>query len=101
MPNLLNRLNFCTYVLLSLKDKEFYIGFTTNLEQRLTAHFCGENKSTAARRPLELIHCEYFLLRADAERREKYFKTAKGKRTLRIMLKDIFAQIQQKALKFS
>jgi putative endonuclease len=81
------KLQYCVYVLYSLKDKSFYIGFTENLKQRLTDHFHGNSKSTAPRRPFKLIFCEYFLSKADAQRREKYFKTTKGKRTLKLILK--------------
>jgi len=35
-----------------------------------------------------LIFYEAFILERDAKRREKYFKTTKGKRALRLMLKD-------------
>ena len=38
---ILMKLQYCVYVLLSLKDKKFYIGYTTNLKQRLTDHFHG------------------------------------------------------------
>jgi len=66
-----------------LKDKSLYIGFTKNLKQRLTNHFYGNSKSTAPRRPFKLIFCECFLLsKKDTQRREKYFKTTKGKRTI-------------------
>jgi putative endonuclease len=61
--------------------------FTENLKQRLIDHFHGNSKSTAPRRPFKLIFCEYFLSKADAQRREKYFKTTKGKRTLKLILK--------------
>jgi hypothetical protein len=39
-----------------------------------------------------LVHCEYYLAKADAERRESYLKTAKGRRVLRLMLKDSLAE---------
>jgi putative endonuclease len=84
----MKKLQYCVYVLYSLKDKSFYIGFTKNLKQRLTDHFHGNSKSTAPRRPFKLIFCEYFLSKADAQRREKYFKTTKGKRTLKLILKN-------------
>jgi len=35
---------------------------------------------------------EAFILEKDAKRREKYFKTTKGKRVLRLMLKDSLNQ---------
>lgn len=81
----MSKLEHCTYVLLSLKDNKLYIGSTTNLKQRLTDHFHGNAKSTAPRRPFRLIFCEYFVAKADALRREKYFKTTAGKKSLRLI----------------
>ena len=80
------QLPFCVYVLLSLKDDNFYVGYTTDLSRRLDEHFQGRNTSTAPRRPFTLVHCEYYLAKTDAERRERYLKTTKGRRTLRLML---------------
>ena len=82
------KLNYCVYILQSLKDGDFYIGYTTNLKQRLTDHFRGHSPSTAPRRPFRLIFCEYFLSKKDAARREKYFKTTVGKKGLRLILRD-------------
>lgn len=65
-----------------------YIGFTTDLDRRLLEHFQGRSKSTAPRRPLMLIFCEYYLSEWDARRREKYFKTTSGKKTLKLMLRE-------------
>ncbi|NQU09767.1 GIY-YIG nuclease family protein [bacterium] len=81
----------CVYVLLSLHDSHLYIGYTTNLKRRLTEHFDGRNTSTACRRPVRLIFCEYYLAKSDALRREAYFKTTAGKRALRLMLQDSLA----------
>jgi len=83
-----DQLTHCVYVLLSLKDGNFYVGYTTDLVRRLDEHFQGRNTSTAPRRPFALVHCEYYLAKGDAERRELYLKTAKGRRTLRLMLAD-------------
>jgi len=82
------KLQYCVYVLQSLKDQNLYIGYTTNLHERLTSHISGNSKATAPRRPFELIFCEFFKEKSDATEREKYFKTTKGKRTLRLMLKE-------------
>lgn len=79
---------YYVYVLLSLKDKRFYIGSTNNLKKRLTDHAKGRNISTARRLPFQLIFYESFLDKIDALRRERYFKTSKGKITLRLMLKE-------------
>ena len=79
-------LPYCAYILLSLKDGNFYVGFTSDLKRRLDEHNQGRNSSTASRRPFILVHAEYYLAKADAERRELYLKTTKGRRTLKLML---------------
>jgi len=79
---------YYVYIFLSKKDNKFYIGLTNNLERRLKEHHNGEVLSTKGRRPFELIFYEAYLNEKDAVRREDYFKTSKGKRTLRLMLKE-------------
>jgi putative endonuclease len=79
---------FYTYVLLSLKDNKFYIGFTENLRKRLAEHNDGKSFATKCRRPFELIFYEAYRNKYDALRREKYFKTSKGKTTLKSMLRE-------------
>ncbi len=81
---------YCAYVLRSQRDGLLYIGYTTNLTQRLNQHNKGENTSTAPRRPLNLIYCEFYLPAEDAQRREQCFKTTAGKRALKLMLRNEF-----------
>ena len=73
-------LPYCVYILLSLKDDNFYVGYMTDLNRRVDEHFQGRNTSTAPRRPFVLVLCEYYFAKGDAERRETYLKTAKGRR---------------------
>jgi putative endonuclease len=47
-----------SYVLLSDKDKEFYIGSTGDLRERVREHNQGRVRSTAYRRPLRLVYYE-------------------------------------------
>lgn len=79
-------LPFCVYILFSCKDRLLYIGYTTNIEERVKNHNLGDTKSTAARRPLDLIFCEFYLFEADARKRELYFKTTAGKKAIKLML---------------
>ena len=79
-------LPFCVYILFSEKDQLLYIGFTTNMKQRLENHNDGLTKSTAARRPLRLIFCEQYPFEADARKREIYLKTSAGKKAIKLML---------------
>jgi len=75
------------YILLRLKDHRFYFGSTNDLKRRLSEHQRGKNVSTAKRLPLELIYFEGHRSKEDAMRREKYFKTTKGKTTIRQTLR--------------
>ena len=75
------------YVLRSIKDQMFYIGSTNDLQRRVAEHQAGKNISTARRLPMELLYFEGHRCKEDTIRREKYFKTTKGKVTLRQMLR--------------
>ena len=81
---------YYVYLLQSIKDKEFYIGFTSNLKKRLKKHNDGLNLSTKSSLPWQLIHYESYKNREDARRRERYLKTSQGSRLLKRMLKEYF-----------
>lgn len=81
-------LPYCVYVLHSLKDHKNYIGYTSNLLERLKNHNSGGTRSTASRRPLELIFCEFHQFKQQALKREKYLKSSSGKRYLKLILKN-------------
>ncbi len=83
---------FYTYVLRSLKDGKMYIGFTQDLRKRFHEHQDGVSPATRPRRPWDLIFYEAYKNKYDALRREKYFKSAKGKTTLRGMLREFFRE---------
>jgi putative endonuclease len=79
------------YILQSRRDGRLYIGVTNDLRRRLAEHRQGKNISTAKRLPLNLIYFEGHRSRKDAEQRERYFKTNKGKVSLRLMLREYLA----------
>ena len=74
---------YYTYILYSEKDGQNYAGYTHDLNLRFEQHKKGQVQSTKYRRPLRLIYYEACLTRDDAIRREKYFKTAAGRRFLK------------------
>jgi putative endonuclease len=84
--------SYWVYVLRRAVDGELYVGQTTDLERRMTEHDKGEVPSTRHRRPLELIYVEGHAHRADMVRRERYLKTSKGHRALKLMLPDALAK---------
>lgn len=78
---------FYIYTLFSQKDHKFYVGFTTDLKKRLTEHSHGLVMSTRKRRPLLLIHYEYFINQADAKAREEFLKSGFGRDQMKQALK--------------
>jgi putative endonuclease len=79
---------YTVYVLYSDTDDKFYIGFTSNLKRRLSEHKSKKNHTTLRYNDFELVLREDFRNKQDALRREKYFKTTKGRKILRLMLKE-------------
>jgi putative endonuclease len=71
------------YVLRSIKDGRFYVGYTANLRRRLPEHNAGMVASTKHRTPFKLIYYEACTQQADALKRERYLKTTYGKRYIR------------------
>ena len=74
---------FYVYVLRSLKDKKRYIGMTKRtIIERIAEHNAGLVKSTKNRRPLEFIYSEEFNTKSEALKREKFFKSGRGREFL-------------------
>ncbi len=58
---------YYTYVLVSWKDGNRYVGFTKDLDLRMKQHQLGRVRSTAHRRPLVLIYFEACLSKDDGK----------------------------------
>jgi len=86
---------FYVYILYSEKDGRLYKGFTSDLKRRLNEHNLGENTSTAYRRPLKLVYYEAYLVKRDAEAREKYLKTSMGRRVVKKQLKNLLEYLDK------
>ena len=81
---------FYVYVLLC-NDGKLYTGYSANLKDRVACHMSGKVSSTKPRLPVKLVFYEAYILKSDAQRREKYLKTTNGKRALKLMLRDTLA----------
>ena len=79
---------YYAYILQSKKDNQFYTGYTDDLKARLKLHNAGKVVSTKNRLPIKLVYYEVCLNQQDATHREKYLKTAWGKRYIRSRLKN-------------
>ncbi len=65
------------------KYSRFYKGHCENLETRLKEHNQGKTKSIKAYIPFRLVYYEEFTTRQEAIARERYFKSAAGRRFLK------------------
>ena len=70
---------YYTYILQSKKDGSYYIGFTQKLQKRIKQHNSGKSKFTSKHLPYKLVYYELFENKSEAIKREKYFKTKKGR----------------------
>lgn len=78
---------YYVYILQSIRKPDWlYKGSASDLKKRLTEHNKGKNFSSAPYAPFKLIYYEAYLLKHDAEAREKYLKTSMGKRVIRKQL---------------
>jgi putative endonuclease len=76
---------FFVYIIQDDSNK-LYKGFTNNLERRIHEHNTGGTKTTSKSKNWKLIYSETFEEKNDAIKREKYFKSAAGRRFIKIKL---------------
>ena len=70
---------FHVYVLKSQKTGRRYVGSCANLATRVRRPNLGHSKATRHGVPWTLVHSETFSNRADATRKERYYKTGRGR----------------------
>ena len=71
---------FNTYILYSVNYDKIYIGFTSDIEQRLLSHNEFSKKGwTIKFRPWVLVYSEEFEEKSAAMKREQQLKSAKGR----------------------
>jgi len=78
---------FIVYILRSRKSNRYYIGHTSNIEDRLRTHNAGKVKSTKAYVPWELVYAEEYLSKSEAFKREMQIKKYKSGEAFKSLLK--------------
>jgi len=74
---------YSVYVIYSKIFDRIYIGMTKNIQNRLLEHNAGQNKSTKAFLPWEMIHFENLETRMLARQKELKLKSSSGRRFIR------------------
>lgn len=75
------------YVYVLRSPKQYYIGSTNDLRRRFVEHQNGKSFSTKNRGPWALVYYKACEADKDARLREKYLKSAWGKRYLKNRIK--------------
>ena len=71
------------YILKSLNYKKLYVGSTTDLNRRLVEHNSGFSYYTKKYMHWMIIYSEEYINVEDARKREKYFKSAAGRKFIK------------------
>ena len=71
---------YYVYIIQSLKDEQFYKGYSENPDVRLRQHNAGETISTRPFMPWKLVHVELCDSKTAALKREKNLKKATRER---------------------
>ena len=79
---------YYVYVLKCINSGKIYVGRSDNLKRRYSEHLQGKVWTTSRILPVKLIFYEAFLSKEDSIRREKYFKSSKGKSSLRQIIRN-------------
>jgi putative endonuclease len=83
---------FVVYILYSGNFDKTYVGYTSDLIDRFYSHnFLGTKGYTVKFRPWVVMHVEFFDSKREAMRREKFFKSGKGREQIKV-LKSIFLE---------
>jgi len=77
---------FYIYVIQSERDGIWYVGLSSDPKSRLNQYNAGKSKFTKGHLPWILIYTEKVGDLPEARKKEKYYKTAAGKRRLNKIL---------------
>jgi len=76
------------YIIKSLKTSRLYKGHTADLIKRLSMHNAGKTKSTRSGIPWKLLYSEQTKTREAAIALEKFYKSFKGSKRLKEIIKN-------------
>ena len=72
-------MEFVNYILYSFGSQRFYVGYSSDLVQRIHSHNNANKGFTVRFRPWKVVYVEFFSTKEEAIMRENYFKSGKGR----------------------
>ncbi len=80
------------YIMYSPGSNRNYTGCSSNLIQRFPSHNIFGHDSTAKYRPWILVHVEFYITKAEALKREKYYKSGRGSKVKNQIITEYLAR---------
>ncbi|TRZ72753.1 MAG: GIY-YIG nuclease family protein [Bacteroidetes bacterium] len=71
---------YYVYILQSLLDSSYYIGFSTAVDRRLEEHNQGKSRYTKGKTPWKVVYTEGYESKMEALKREKFLKAQKNRK---------------------
>ena len=79
-------MKYYVYILESLKNGSFYIGYSGDLEKRIKEHNEGKTKGNKYNGPFKLIYKEEYKDPIEARKREYYIKRQKSRKFIQELI---------------
>ena len=81
-------MEYFTYILFSESINKYYIGYTNDINRRLSEHNRVKGKFTDKGIPWKLVYSEHFSTKAEAQTREKQIKSKKSRKYIERIIAD-------------
>ncbi len=82
-------MNYFVYILESLVDGTYYIGYSENPIVRLQDHNGGRARYTSRKRPWKMVYTEQYSTKVEAIRRERFLKKQRNRGFLQLLTKGL------------
>jgi putative endonuclease len=89
-------MTYFVYILKSLKNDRYYVGYTNNIEKRLIQHNNGKTTGNKYWGPFELTYKEEYDNPTKARKREYYIKRQKSKRFIEALVNGAVVQLGER-----
>ena len=80
---------FTVYILHSDKIDQFYIGYTNNIDRRISEHNRKKGKFTDRGIPWKVVYTETYQTKENAKSREAYIKSRKSRDYIKKIINNI------------
>ena len=80
---------YTVYILFSSSNDKYYVGHTSNLQDRLKRHNQGRSKSTKTGIPWEVVYTEIYNSKSEAYQREMKIKKQKSRKYIEQLIKSL------------